>query len=378
MKTKIETRAILTNFLAYVHTHFNTNIQTLRLDNGQEFNMPTFYQEHGIIHQLSCVETPEQNGRVERKHQHLLNVVRSLMFQSKLPLSHWTNYVLTATHLINHTPSYILNNQTPYQLLFQKPPNYNYFEVFDCLCFASTITNNRGKFHPRATKCIFLGYPPNIKGYKVLDLTTLKTFVSRNVLFHESTFPSILDTIHKPFVFLDFPQIYESKSCKPNNSVSINSGSTNSIDPTSVIELSIPENTIHANNDANSLRRSERTKHLPKYLQNYYCGNMTKIDSATQAPSSCSSSGKPYCIFSFLSNSILSSKHKAFISVISSTFEPKTYKQAVSIPHWQTAMTDEIKALEHNKTWDLAILPPNKTAIGCKWVYRVKFKADEV
>ncbi|KAF5449042.1 hypothetical protein F2P56_029530, partial [Juglans regia] len=39
-------------------------------------------------------------------------------------------------------------------------------------------------------------------------------------------------------------------------------------------------------------------------------------------------------------------------------------------------MTDEIKALEHNKTWDLAILPPNKTAIGCRWVYRVKFKAD--
>ena len=260
--------------------------------------------------------------------------------------------------------------------MFQKPPNYNYFKVFGCLCFASTITNNRGKFHPRATKCIFLGYPPNIKGYKALDLTTLKTFVSRNVLFHESTFPSIPDTIHKPFVFLDFPQIYESKSCKPNNSVSITSGSTNSTDPTSVIESSIPENTIHANNDANSLRRSERTKHLPKYLQNYYCGNMTKIDSATQAPSSCSSFGKPYCIFSFLSDSRLSSKHKAFISVISSTFEPKTYKQAISIPHWQTTMTNEIKALEHNKTWDLAILPPNKTAIGCKWVYRVKFKAD--
>ena len=163
MKTKTETQAILTNFLAYVHTHFNTNIQTLRSDNGQEFNMPTFYQEHGIIHQLSCVETPEQNVRVERKHQHLLNVARSLMFQSKLPLSYWTDCVLTATHLINRTPSYILNNQTPYQLLFQKPPNYNYFKVFGCLCFASTITNNRGKFHPRATKCIFLGYPPNIK-----------------------------------------------------------------------------------------------------------------------------------------------------------------------------------------------------------------------
>ena len=125
--------------------------------------MPTFYQEHGIIHQLSCVETPKQNGRVERKHQHLLNVARSLMFQSKLPLSYWTDCVLIATHLINRTASSILNNQTPYQLLFQKPPNYNYFKVFGCLCFASTITNNRGKFQPKTTKCIFLGYPPNIR-----------------------------------------------------------------------------------------------------------------------------------------------------------------------------------------------------------------------
>jgi hypothetical protein len=50
MKSKSETRVILTNFLAYVHTHFNTNIQTPRSDNGQEFNMSAFYQENGIIH----------------------------------------------------------------------------------------------------------------------------------------------------------------------------------------------------------------------------------------------------------------------------------------------------------------------------------------
>jgi len=83
MKSKSETRAILANFISYVHAQFNTNIQTLRLDNGQKFNMPVFYQEHGIIHQLSCVEIPKQNRRVERKHQHLLNVARALMFQFK-------------------------------------------------------------------------------------------------------------------------------------------------------------------------------------------------------------------------------------------------------------------------------------------------------
>jgi hypothetical protein len=77
-----------------------------------------FYQKYGIIYQLSYVETSEQNGRVEIKHQHLLNVARSLMFQSKLLLPYWTDFILTATHLINRTPSSILNNQTPYHLLF--------------------------------------------------------------------------------------------------------------------------------------------------------------------------------------------------------------------------------------------------------------------
>ena len=62
MQSKSETRNLISNFLAYVHTQFNTKIQTLRSDNGKEFNMPSFYQQHGIIHQLTCIETPEHNG----------------------------------------------------------------------------------------------------------------------------------------------------------------------------------------------------------------------------------------------------------------------------------------------------------------------------
>lgn len=36
---------------------------------------------------------------------------------------------------------------------------------------------------------------------------------------------------------------------------------------------------------------------------------------------------------------------------------------------------NEIKALEHNKTWEIVTLPKDKTPIGCKWVYKIKRKS---
>jgi hypothetical protein len=139
---------------------------------------------------------------------------------------------------------------------------------------------------------------------------------------------------------------------------------------------SVPTPSSYDNNDVSNLRRSERTKHSPNYLKQYYCGNMAQIPSANLAFFCCSFSGKSYSIFSFLFDSILSFKHKAFTFIVLSVFEPTSYKQANSIPHWQNAMKNEIKALEKNPTWDLVILPQNKSIIVCKWVYRVKFQAN--
>jgi len=47
--------------------------------------MTNFFANKGIVHQMSSVNTSQQNSKAERKHGHILNVARALMIQSHLP-----------------------------------------------------------------------------------------------------------------------------------------------------------------------------------------------------------------------------------------------------------------------------------------------------
>jgi len=56
--------------------------------------------------------------------------------------------------------------------------------------------------------------------------------------------------------------------------------------------------------------------------------------------------------------------------------EPQSYDEAASHPGWQEAMEKELQALHDTHTWTIVSLPPGKKPIACKWVYKVKCKAD--
>jgi transposase InsO family protein len=101
MQYKSQVSPIIKSFFQLVQTQFKTKVKCLRSDNDAEFKMKDYFSAQGIIYQLSCVETPQQNAIIERNHQHLLNVARALRFQSHLPLKFWGDCILTAIHIIN-------------------------------------------------------------------------------------------------------------------------------------------------------------------------------------------------------------------------------------------------------------------------------------
>ena len=111
---------LLKAFVTFVENQFSASVKVIRSDNAMEFKDSSalvFYNVKGIIHQTSCVDTPQQNGIVEKKHQHLLQVTRALMLQSNLPRKYWGEALLAEIYLINRMPSLILHHKTPFEIL---------------------------------------------------------------------------------------------------------------------------------------------------------------------------------------------------------------------------------------------------------------------
>ena len=95
----------------------------------------------------------------------------------------WAEAANTACYLINRSPSIPLNKKTPIEVWSGMPADYSQLRVFGCTAYAHV---DNGKLEPRAIKCLFLGYGSGVKGYKLWNPETKKTFMSRSVVFNES------------------------------------------------------------------------------------------------------------------------------------------------------------------------------------------------
>jgi len=111
---------------------------------------------------------------------------------------------------------------------------------------------------------------------------------------------------------------------------------------------------------------STKTKIPPKYLKDYHRNlNVSNTSSRVKYP-----------LNYVLSYNKLSPSYKYFVMSISSHVEPNTYFEAVKYDCWRKAIQCDIFALESNQTWEIVLLLENKTVIGCKWVFKIKYNAN--
>lgn len=248
----------------------------------------------------------------------MLNVARAIYFQSQLPISFWSDCILTTTYLINRTLSPLIENRTPYELLYKKLVDYESLKVFGCLAFASTLSAHRSKFQPRARICVFLGYPIGMKAYKLYDLSNKQIFISRDVVFREDIFPFHLtkETEHlvDPFLNLVLPSPNITTSHTPPFNPNPPQVIPHIASPPALSTSAIPP------------RRLSRIVKPPSYLRDYHCNLLTHV---TPTPNH---SSYPLC--KVLSYASLPPSHKAFVLNVSSHFEPQFYHQAVRFSEW--------------------------------------------
>jgi hypothetical protein len=192
LRAKSETFPTLRHFFAWVSTQFGLTIKVVQCDNGREFDNSAsrdFFLSHGIRLRMSCPYTSSQNSKAERMIRTTNDTIRTLLLQAHLPARFWAEGLHTSTYILNCLPSTACLAPTPHQALFGTPPRYDHLRVFGCACYPNTAATAPHKLAPRSTLCVFLGYSPDHKGYRCLDLSSRWVLISRHVVFDESIFP---------------------------------------------------------------------------------------------------------------------------------------------------------------------------------------------
>ena len=106
-------------------------IKLLRSDRGGEYLSQEFddhLKSHGIVPQLTPPGTPQRNGMSEQRNRTLLDMVRSMMSQSDLPLAFWGYALETAAFTLNRVPSKSVD-KTPYEIWTGKSHSLSFLKI---------------------------------------------------------------------------------------------------------------------------------------------------------------------------------------------------------------------------------------------------------
>lgn len=337
-------------FKTEVENQCGTKIKIVRSDRGGEYYgrhgetgqymgpFAKYLEECGIISQYTMPGTPEQNGVAERRNRTLMDMVRSMMSHSKLPDFLWGEALKAAMYILNRVPSKVVP-KTPFELFKGWKPSLNHLRTWGCAAEVKIYDPTASKLSPKTTRCYFIGYPNNAKGYrfycptrgtKIIEAINAK-FLENDVgdsIGHETGESSskgekVLIPIHIIQERVEIPLVEQT---------------TEEPQPTIIDNPPAPAPAPEHHVEALPIRRSQRERR-PVNRDDYYTFLGEKDSNIGCFP------------------------------------DPENYSEAICSDlsdKWIEAMNDEIISMNHNNVWELVELPNGYKPIGCKWVFKTK------
>lgn len=276
----------------------------------------------------------------------------------ELPNYFWGEAIRHSTYLINRVATRSLIAKTPYEVLKGRKPNLDHLRVFGCLGFARTETIGRRKLDDRSRVVIHLGTEPGSKAYRLLDPSTQKIIVSRDVKFDK----------RKGW---NWKKI-EEQSMKRDEIFSIEVGEfgnrgirrdDNAIEGVNVDNV----------NDETEESRGEGDDHGQEVSDG---DHDTDGDEQGQAQALLRRSTRPHQKPAYLNDYVLLAELEGERLLLVVNEEPWDFNEAKDSKYWVVACEDEMHSIVKNETRDLVDLPVGAKAIGLKWVFKLKRNCD--
>jgi hypothetical protein len=375
----------------------------LQSNGGGEFlsnQIKALLESNGIAHSISCPYTAQQNCLVERKHRHVVEMGLAMLAQSGLSKEFWVESFLTAIFLINRLPTPLVQNGSPFSILFKQPPDYANLRIFRCACYPLLRLYNSYKLMFRRKRCIFLGHGSHYKGYRCFDPFTSKIFITRHVVFDEMSFPTKVGvtasspiTVSATGIPLFFVEIFPSSHVSPTvipalctiPLVLAGLVDDNTIDPllspTALASPTAPDTPAHPSHASftalpvECLPNMHNTLPAQSSLASPTLIPTSSLNSHPMVTGAKTRSLKPRSFLDY--TALYSTKHPLIaLTSILPFVEPSCYTKVVLRPEWRAAMGLEFDALLANGTWSLCPRPLHQHIVRNKWVYKIKHQQD--
>ncbi|KAG2960190.1 hypothetical protein PC119_g26469 [Phytophthora cactorum] len=340
LRAKSESEDCIKTYIMKVQTQFGKKVKFVRHDGAREFatnSLKAFYEDEGIEQQTTVPYAHQTNGTAERAIRTIVTIGRSMLHHAKLDKCFWAEAAMTAIYVKNRLPSPKIEHKTPFEIVYKSKPSVKHMRVFGCRTYILTPKEKRLKWDPKARAGIFLGYEEVSKAYRLYDIKAGQVVINVDDLDVDS-----LD------IDDDGPRQTEYKQTGKRKS--------------------------RPSDEDEATRRPHTVRHRPGLEEAsapYSSSSSHRVDADEEEKSGDQDEESTPPVF-----------WRASANAVEATVdlsEPSTFQEAVNGPdqvHWRKAIRAELESMRLRGVFRAAKLPNGQRAIGTKWVFKIKRKAD--